>query len=289
MKANFRPFKNKEEEIKASGLIATIDQGEKWIFEGAQGSDDFGGFIERLYFTCGDTFGTYSECIFNGNLRIQVGFNTDMPEELSNELLSLIKNARQKVNTSTSIWYVPKNKRLDEFLFNNLPWKGRGHKTHEFKALREDFETVECALPKRVKIVPFQEKYTIDTCIMLDKSLAHVFEDPNEGIFLKNQHNLSKEWTEKAKTGQCCVMLDNNSVIGAYILKGSEIDFMAIAMNQQGKGLGKQLLLYAVKHIFETFKDVPYLYCIDENTEALRFYKNVGMKVSGHAGCIFLT
>jgi ribosomal protein S18 acetylase RimI-like enzyme len=287
MTMRFRPFQSKEEEINAVELIATIDAGEKWIFSGAEGSNDFGGFIERLYFSHKDTFGTFCTCIFAGKLRIHIGFNTDMPEELSEELLTLIENSRKRVNTFTSIWYVPSNHKLDSFLFSMLPWQAKGHKTHELTVMREDFENIDCVLPKDIVIIPFEEKYLERTCTMLDLSLAHTFDNPTIGLFVNNRDNLKREWTEKARSGECCLMIEDNQVLGAYILKGAEIDFLAIAIDKQGKGLGKQLLRHAIKHILSSSEDSPYLYCIDRNPKALHFYMREGMKVTGHSGYVF--
>jgi GNAT superfamily N-acetyltransferase len=288
MLMSFRSFQNKEEESNAIKLIATIDKGEKWIFEGAEGAEDFGGFIDRLYYSKNHIFGTFSSCIYGGRLRIHIGFNTDMPDEVSNELLSLIENTRKKFNTFTSIWYLPRNEKLELFLYNNLPWKANGHKTHELTALREDFENIDYILPPGLSIIPFEKKYIISTCSMLDKSLAHTFENPNQGIFLNNRNNIIKEWVEKAKAGECCIMLENNDVVGAYALKGSEIDFLAVAVGKQGNGLGKQLLRHAIKHILSISDELPYLYCIDSNSNALRFYLRQAMKVTGHSGYVFL-
>lgn len=288
MPAVFRLFENKEEENKASALIETIDKGEKWIFEGSQGSEDFGGFINRLYYSDNGIFGTYNACIYGGKLRIQIAFSSDLPKKLSISLLSLIKSARRKCNTFTSIWYKPENMNLDKFLFNELPWKAKGHKTHELTALRGDFSDVWCILPQNFSIKPFEGKYLVSMCNMLDKSLAHTFEDPDKGIFMINNESFLKDWIEKAKSAQCCIMLENDFVIGAYILKGAEIDFIAVAVDRQGKGLGKQLLRHAINNILNTSDDNPYLYCIDRNSCALQFYLHEGMVVTGHSGYIYL-
>lgn len=284
MSINFRAFQNKDEETKISELLSTIDSSEKWLFEGAKDSKEFGGFQERLYFSHEDTYGTYTACIFANKLHIQVGFNTDMPEELKTELLVLIEKSRKKVNAFTSIWYLPRNEKLDNFLFNDLPWKVKGHKTHELTALCEDFENITCILESNITIVPFEEKYIIDTCTMLDKSMSHTFDNPNKSVFLIKQNYFLKNWIEKSKTGECCIMLEDNTVIGAYILNGSEIDILAILVDKQGKGLGKQLLRHAIKHILLSCDDLPHLYCIDSNINALCFYLREGLKVTGHSG-----
>jgi GNAT superfamily N-acetyltransferase len=297
----FREFKNDDEEQLAIDIIAGIDKGEKWIFQGADGSKDFGGFIDRLFYFAtkdaegtgatinGDIYGTYCSCIYNDKLRIDMGFNKDMPDELEEELLTLITKARGQVNSFTSIWYPPENKKLDEFLFNRLPWKVNGHKTHELTFKREDIINInnnnsESALPPDITIKPFEEKYLIPTCIMLDKSLAHTFDDPDSGVFLQQKEYFNKDWIEKAKTQNCCIMLKNEEILGTYILKNSEIDIIAVSKEHQGNGLGKYLLHHAKDHIFSTQKDEPYLYCIDRNPKALRFYLREGMKITGYSG-----
>ena len=284
----FRPFENNIEEDKAIALIATIDQGEKWIFTGAEGSEEFGGFIDRLYFSHHDIYGTYCSCIYNGKLRIHIGFNKDLPDDLKEHLLSLIKKARDGINSFTSIWYMPENQKLEKFLFHDFPWEARGHKTHEFTAYPDDFSHIDVALSPNITIIPFEEKYTAETCSMLDKSLAHTFDDPSKGVFVPNQDSVCKDWVEKSKVSDCCIMLEKNDVVGAYILKGAEIDFIAIAVEKQGQGLGKQLLLRAIKHILSKSKDNPFLYCIDKNVNAIRFYLREGMRISGHSGYAYL-
>ena len=287
MKIGFREFQTREEEQKAAALIGTIDVGEKWIFEGAEGSKDFGGFIQRLYYSQGEVFGAYNACVFGGRLRIQIGFNTDLPEELSAELLEQIDKARSKVKTQASIWYTPDCVRLEDFLFNRLPWKGKGHKTHEFTALREDFRNAACVLSGGFFIVPFEEKYAMGMCRMFDKALAHTFDD-NCGVFAADILNFKAQWMEKAKCGECCVLIENDTVVGAYVLKGAEIDLMAVSPDWQGQGLGRQLLRHAIKHILSTSEAQPYLYCIDSNINALKFYKREGLMVTGHSGYISL-
>lgn len=194
----------------------------------------------------------------------------------------------QKVNTPTNIWYPPRNIKLEEFLFNNLPWKARGHKTHEFTMTKKCPENLDFEPLQHVEIIPFQERYMINTCKMLDKSLTHTFDDPSKGVFLINHNNFIKEWIEKALAGEFCIMIEKNSVVGAYILNGAEIDILAVAPDKQGRGFGKQLMCHAVRHIFSNSNELPFLYCMDINANALNFYIHEGMTVTGHSGYVFL-
>lgn len=285
MNTFFRTLQNEKEEINAKEIIAAIDRGEKGIFDNHEVTSQ-----ERLYCSWKDTIGIYCEYIIDNDneLHIQIGFNTDMPDELGSELLALVQKARQSTDLGISIWYSPRNKKLEEFLFHNFPYKKKGDKTYEFTALREDFQDIDYKLPKDIMIVPFEEKYIVDTCIMLDKSLAHTFDNPARGIFLENQDALVKEWAEKARLGQCYIMLENTNIVGAYILNGSEIDIIVIAAPKQGKGLGKQLLAHAIKNILLSSKDLPYLYCREYNHNSVQFYVHEGMKITGYSGYVLL-
>jgi ribosomal protein S18 acetylase RimI-like enzyme len=283
----FRKFESRTEEQLATDIIARIDQGEKRIFQGVEGSSDFTGVIDKLFYHSGDIYGTYCSRIYNGNLRIQIGFNTDMPKDIHEELLLLIVKARSEIKAFTSIWYPADNKELDKMLLTQLPWKTQsGNKTHELTFKRKDLSN-NVDIPKNISIVPFSDEYLEATCSMLDKSLSHTFDAANSSVFMNNKENNLASWLEKAIHGDCCIMIENGELAGAYILKGVEIDFIAIACEKQGKGLGSLLLHHAKKHIFATSKEEPFLYCMDRNSNALRFYLREGMKRSGYSGYAF--
>lgn len=284
MERYFREFINQEEKKKASALIATIDQGEEWIFNGCEGSEEFGNFLEHLYFDYEDMYGTFSACIFRNNLRIQIGFSNDLPDFLEDELLRLILKVRNKVNTYTNIWYVTANQKLEDFIFHKLPWETKGHKTHELKAYREDFKNLEVIPPSELIIVPFDTKYTVETCEMLDKSMAHTYDMPDVNEYSRGSQNFGTEWSIKAKKNECCLMLYNEHVAGIYILNDAEIDILAMNVNLQNKGWGSIMLKHALKHIFETTESLPYLYCVENNKNALRFYLREGMKETAYSG-----
>ncbi|QGQ99292.1 GNAT family N-acetyltransferase [Paenibacillus psychroresistens] len=211
-----------------------------------------------------------------------------MPEDLREKLLLLIVKARSQVKASTSIWYPADNIELNKMLLTQLPWKTQeGPKTHELIFNTKDISS-NPDLPKNISIVPFTEEHLEATCSMLDKSLSHTFDDPNSSVFLSNKENHLIAWLEKAVQGDCCIMVDNGEIAGAYILEGAKIDFMAVASHKQGKGLGSLLLHHAKNHILATSNEEPYLYCMDRNPSALRFYLREGMKRSGYSGYIMI-
>lgn len=280
---NFRPFKNNYEESVAKQIIAAIDKGEKGIFE-----DDKIKNKEQVYYSDKEITGVYCKYVYEDEIHIQIGFNIDMPEEVEDEVLNLITNIQRDTNLDISIWYSPRNERLEEFLFNNLAWQKKGHKTYEFTATRKMLENMDSQENSNVTIIPFERRYISETCSMFDKSLAHTFDNPNQKVFSNNKNVYINEWIEKSKLGECCIMIEDNTVIGGYILNGAEIEIIAVAVHKQGKGLGKQLLSHAIRHILNSNKELPYLYCINNNSDAVEFYKHAGMDITAYSGYIVL-
>ena len=190
----FRDFLDGDELRLAAEIIGSIDQGERWIFLGAEGATEFEGFIDRLFFRDGETYGTYCASVFRGKVRIQLGFNTDLPEHARPELLSLFSKARSRVDGPASVWYPPANTALDEFKFSGLPWKIRGHKTHELSF--PDVVALKIAdLPQGFSIVPFEAKFLDDSCALLDEALAHTFNDPRSAPFTRDKLDYAEIWS----------------------------------------------------------------------------------------------
>lgn len=281
---NFRPFKNEYEKNSAKEIIATIDKGEKDIFENSETKDK-----QCLYYSDEETIGVYCRYVYDDEIHIQIGFNIDMPEEIGSEVLNLITNVQRNANLDISIWYSPRNEKLEEFLFSNLAWKKKGQKTYEFTATRKMLENTHFQENSNVTILPFEERYIIETCVMLDNSLAHTFDNPAQKVFSNNKNVYINEWIEKAKSEDCCIMVENNTVVGGYILSGAEIDVIAVAVDKHCNGFGKQLLDHAIRHILNSaYKELPYLYCKSNNIDAVKFYKHVGMEITAYSGYMVL-
>lgn len=284
----FRAFASADEEKLAGEIIEGIDRGEGWIFDGAKGSADFGGFLDRLFYVHEGAYGTFCSCVFAGQLRLQIGFEPDMPLRSQEDLLSLIKDARRRVNTPASIWYKPENANLHDLICHHMPWKTRGHRTYELSFSRNQATAVAAEPRAGVSIVPFTEEYLLPVCTLFDRALAHTFDNPDHAVFVKGKDKLLSSWLAKAENGDCCVMIEDGFVAGAYVLKGAEIDLMAVALTRQGRGLGRFLLHHAKDHIFAVTDGEPHLYCIDTNLRALKFYLREGMERTGYSGCAFL-
>lgn len=72
------------------------------------------------------------------------------------------------------------------------------------------------------------------------------------------------------------LLLNNNEIVGTVALKIDEIDDLIVNRKYQGKGYGKQILLWAIKNI-QTQK--PILHVAGWNEKAIVLYKNVGFEI----------
>lgn len=73
------------------------------------------------------------------------------------------------------------------------------------------------------------------------------------------------------------ILVKDNELIGSVALKGNEIDDLLVAVKYQGKGYGRQILLWALENINS---DNITLHVAEWNTRAVRLYESVGFEVT---------
>ncbi|MCK9252860.1 MAG: GNAT family N-acetyltransferase [Eubacteriales bacterium] len=282
----FRAFESNQEHAQAARLMAAVDRGERWIFDGAPGSADFGGQVIKQYFIRGDTWGVFHACLFRGHLRLQIGFSPDLPAGEEDGLIGLIRQARCQAPGPASLWYPPENSRLDRLIRHDLPWPVHGHKTHELA-----FDTrpaLPPVLTPDLAFVSYDSTWLEAVCRLLDQALSHTFADPEDALFSRDKEKHDAEWLDLAQAGACRLLVGKGVLAGFVARKGAEIDLMAVAPDRQGRGLGRILLQQARADILREQAGEPHLYCLDSNTGALRFYLREGMRVTGHSGYAWL-
>ena len=282
----YRAFASEQEQAQAAQLMAAIDRGEKWIFAGAPGSAEFGGYLQKLYFERSGTWGVFHACLFRDRLRLQIGFRPDLPLGEETGLVELIRQARRLAPGPASIWYPPENVRLEHVIWQGLPWLVRGHKTYELAFDSVVFAPL--ALPHGLEIVPYNRSWLDAVCQLLDLALAHTFADPAVPVFSRGKADFDAAWPRQAQAGACCLLLEKHALAGFVSRRGAEIDLMAVAPGRQGRGLGRHLLHQACEAILAEQSGEPHLYCLESNARALSFYLREGMHVTGHAGYAWL-
>ena len=73
------------------------------------------------------------------------------------------------------------------------------------------------------------------------------------------------------------ILVKDNELIGSVALKGNEIDDLLVAVKYQGKGYGRQILLWALENINS---GNILLHVAEWNARAVRLYKSVGFEVT---------
>ena len=288
MLMNFRVLMNSDEMNNAAELIGKIDRGERRIFEVGESLQGFDGCLRRLYYSDGKTIGVYSSCILNNALHAAIAFNTDLPDELHNGLKDLIVEDCKYVKGKADLWYRPENIKVLEVL-KAFPNTGKPNSTHELKVRSAYYNNLIPNKPDDWVLRPFELEYLDEVIDLLDSSLAHTFADTNTRPFRNNREINKKEWVSQAEWGEFDILYVSDNAAGVYILKGAEIDIIAVSPQYQRRGIGRVLLHHAVDSIKDRCDEEPFLYCVDSNSAALRFYLREGLTVTGHSGNICLS
>jgi len=76
------------------------------------------------------------------------------------------------------------------------------------------------------------------------------------------------------------LLLDGNEIIGSVALKGEEIDDLIVGRSYQGRGYGKQILLWALENM--TCERII-LHVADWNKRAIHLYEKNGFQIVGKA------
>lgn len=76
------------------------------------------------------------------------------------------------------------------------------------------------------------------------------------------------------------ILCSGNTIIGSVACYGNEIDDLIVNKKYQNRGIGRQLLLWAIKHIRSNNYDKITLHVAKWNEKALKLYLDNGFKVS---------
>lgn len=71
-----------------------------------------------------------------------------------------------------------------------------------------------------------------------------------------------------------CIKNENHQVVGFIGTNEATLEMLFVTANEIGKGLGKQLLLYAIKNLNITKVDVN-----QDNLQAVAFYNHLGFRI----------
>lgn len=73
------------------------------------------------------------------------------------------------------------------------------------------------------------------------------------------------------------VLTENDTIVASATIDGNEIDIVAVAVEEQGKGYGKRIISYCVNELINRGNQLIVLWCVDGNP-AKHVYEKLGFK-----------
>ena len=127
-----------------------------------------------------------------------------------------------------------------------------------------------------IKCVPFEKRFFEE----YKKIYNECFFDMRKSLDIKPYNFLSDYSQIQDKIQDIFLLVDGTNIVGSVACYGNDIDDLIVNKKFQGKGFGKQLLLWAMQRI-GTKNDSPItLHVAEWNQRAGELYKSVGFTVT---------
>ena len=123
-----------------------------------------------------------------------------------------------------------------------------------------------------VKLLPFSEKYYSQ----YERIYNECFYDMRKALDIQPYSFLSDIQQLNGKKENIFLLMENETIIGSVGCFGAEIDDLIVNKMYQGKGFGKQLLLWAIGHIRVYTNEPVTLHVAEWNERAVELYTHNG-------------
>ena len=124
-----------------------------------------------------------------------------------------------------------------------------------------------------VSLVPFSMKYKEQYKLMYNSC----YHEMREALGIKPYDFIQDDSFFAQGTEKIYLLIDSDELIGSVTLKGEEIDDLLVDKKYQGKGYGRQILLWAIENI-NTEKII--LHVAQWNEKATRLYEKTGFEIT---------
>lgn len=119
----------------------------------------------------------------------------------------------------------------------------------------------------KYEVIQYEDKYYIE-CHNVIRNAFHRMQVAvgleDESYEYPPNEQQRKKYLENAES--MYLMRVNDEIVAALILDDDEIDILAVDVNHQGKGYGKEMMAYAINKILDNGYDSVELWCIVGNT-----------------------
>ncbi len=268
----------------AARLIGTIDSGERRFFEAPEKIQAF----ERAVCArmCGDA-GALFACVYAGKLRFTVAFADDLPACAETETGTLLRTLVAENGLDAVVWCRSENARLRAAVENAFRVKS-DYGSREMSVSRAEFAAWKAPrLPAGMEIAGYDPARLTDYLLLLERAMAHVIA-PGTTPFLDGREQFSREFPERAAQNRFHALWAEDALAGVCFSGGGEIDTLALDEAYRRRGAGYALLHAALAGAFGNRDGDMCLYVVDQNTNALGFYRHTGMRETGHSARYFI-
>ncbi len=124
--------------------------------------------------------------------------------------------------------------------------------------------------------IPFEQKYFQQYM----KIYNDCFYEMRKSLAIEPYNFLGDYEQIREKSKDIFLLVSEGEMIGSVACYGSEIDDLIVSKKQQGKGYGKQLLLWAMNYIRQRSPAPISLHVAKWNERALMLYKKVGFEIA---------
>lgn len=124
-------------------------------------------------------------------------------------------------------------------------------------------------------------------CIPFDKRFVGEYKDSYNAAFYPMREALdirpynwySDESNILSKADDIYLLTDKDVLIGSVACYGNEIDDLFVCSKYRGKGIGKELLIWAMDHIRKKGHEEIIIHVADWNERAVQMYKDSGFVI----------
>lgn len=127
-----------------------------------------------------------------------------------------------------------------------------------------------------IHCIPFEEHYFKE----YKKNYNECFYEMRKSLDVKPYNFLSDYTQIQDKSKDIFLFIDKDRFVGSVACYGNEIDDLFVNRQYQGRGIGRQLLLWGINHI-RNKNDAPiFLHVAKWNKKAVALYESVGFTIT---------
>ncbi|WP_296616406.1 GNAT family N-acetyltransferase [Ruminococcus sp.] len=126
-----------------------------------------------------------------------------------------------------------------------------------------------------IEMIPFHDRYYSQ----YEHIYNECFFDMRKALKIEPYSFLSNIQQIKDKKENIFLLMDGETVMGSVGCYGTEIDDLIVDKKYQGRGFGKHLLLWAIKHIREYTVEPITVHVAEWNQRAVKLYTQIGFVI----------